>query len=135
MVAERDIDTALQRSDHLRIGKFHSRACSQIAARDVCPMIMLANLSKSIAASCKGSSSLDTRLSSSAPSSVESTVHASAVASFRFDPRRLVRVGLRSMTGAHWMGGITSRGEATGNADIPVCYSESTEFGGGVGEM
>ncbi|MGY1829065.1 hypothetical protein ACI8AA_01405 [Geodermatophilus sp. SYSU D01180] len=35
--------------------------------------------------------------------------------------------------GAHWMGGLTTRGTATGNADIPVWYSDTTVLGRGVG--
>jgi hypothetical protein len=34
---------------------------------------------------------------------------------------------------AHWMGGITMRKGAVGNADLPVWYKESTEYGRGVG--
>jgi hypothetical protein len=34
---------------------------------------------------------------------------------------------------SHWMGGITMRKGAIGNADIPVWYKENTEFGRGVG--
>lgn len=34
---------------------------------------------------------------------------------------------------AHWMGGLVARGGATGNADIPVWYDESSEYGRGIG--
>jgi hypothetical protein len=38
-----------------------------------------------------------------------------------------------AIAGAHWMGGITMRKGAVGNADIPVWYKDDTEFGRGVG--
>lgn len=34
---------------------------------------------------------------------------------------------------AHWMGGVSQRGQATGNRDLPVWYREDTEHGRGVG--
>lgn len=34
---------------------------------------------------------------------------------------------------AHWMGGVTMKGGATGNADLPVWYKEKVEAGRGVG--
>jgi hypothetical protein len=37
------------------------------------------------------------------------------------------------VAGMHWMGGITVKGGATGNADLPIWYKQSTEKGRGVG--
>ena len=35
--------------------------------------------------------------------------------------------------GTHWMGGVAQKGQARGNADIPVWYKEKDEYGRGVG--
>lgn len=37
------------------------------------------------------------------------------------------------IAGAYWMGGVSQRGNAQGNADLPVWYKESTSKGRGVG--
>lgn len=37
------------------------------------------------------------------------------------------------VAGAHWMGGVAKKGEATGNADLPVWYKENDVRGRGIG--
>lgn len=39
-----------------------------------------------------------------------------------------------SIAVAHWMGGTTNRGDAVGNADLPVWYSDTTYKGRGIGD-
>lgn len=38
------------------------------------------------------------------------------------------------VAGTHWMGKLTAKSGAVGNADIPVWYSDKTEYGRGVGD-
>lgn len=35
--------------------------------------------------------------------------------------------------GAHWMSGVVQKGQARGNADLPIWYKEEDEYGRGVG--
>lgn len=35
--------------------------------------------------------------------------------------------------GVHWMSGVAQKGEARGNADLPVWYDQNSEYGRGVG--